>query len=147
MTCWRLHYHLIWATLEREPTITLEREKVFYGVLYRKGKDLDLGIHAAGNVDNHVHVVVSIPPKLAVADCVRHLKGASAFAINHMNGSNGQFKWQEGYGALSVGERSLSTVIAYANDQKEHHKDGTMMEIYERIEEVSQSEMPNPTLI
>ena len=95
MTYWRLHYHIIWATFQRQPSITPEREKMFYGVLYQKGKELDLKIHAGGNTEDHVHIVVSIPPKLAVADCVRHLKGTSAFAINHMDGSDGQFQWEE----------------------------------------------------
>ena len=134
MTYWRLHYHLIWATHDREPSLTPEREKMFYGVLYKKGEELGLIIHAAGNVEDHVHVVVSIPPKLAVADCVRHLKGASAYAINHMDGSDGKFKWQSGYGALSVGERSLETVMEYAAKQKEHHKNGTTNEYYEKID-------------
>ncbi len=94
MTYWRLHYHLIWGTFDHQRILTPEREKVFYDVLYGKGKELDLKIHAAGNIEDHVCVVVSIPPKLSVADCVRQLKGASAFAINHMDGSDGQFKWQ-----------------------------------------------------
>ena len=136
MSYWRLHYHIIWATHDRHPQITTpEREKMFYGVLYTKGKELDLTIHAAGNVEDHVHVVVSIPPKLSVADCVRQIKGASSFAINHMDGSDGQFKWQGGYGALSVSERSLETVMAYAAKQKEHHRDNQLISIYERIDE------------
>jgi putative transposase len=135
MTYWRLHYHLIWATLDRQPSLTQEREKVFYGVLYGKARELNLKIHAAGNVDDHVHVVVSIPPKMAVADCVKHIKGASAFAINHMPGSAGQFKWQEGYGALSIGERSLETVMAYAARQKDHHKERSLITVCEKIEE------------
>ena len=135
MTYWRLHYHLIWSTQDREPSLTAERERMFYGVLYKKGEELGLKIHAAGNVEDHVHVVVSIPPKMSVADCVRHLKGASAFAINHMNGSDGQFKWQAGYGALSIGERSLETVMAYAAGQKEHHQGNTTIAIYERMDE------------
>ncbi len=135
MTYWRLHYHLIWGTHEREPSITPEREKMFYGVLYNKGKELGLKIHAAGNTEDHVHVVVSIPPKLAVADCVRHLKGASAFAINHMDGSDGKFKWQEGYGALTVSENSLVAVMEYASKQKEHHCENKLVVVYERIEE------------
>ena len=135
MTYWRLHYHLIWSTHDREPGITPEREKIFYGVIYGKAKELDLKIHAAGNIEDHVHIVVSIPPKLSVADCIRHLKGASAFAINHMDGSDGEFKWQAGYGALTVGERSLETVKAYAARQKEHHKQGTAIDVYERIDE------------
>lgn len=135
MTYWRLHYHLIWATNEREPSLTPEREKMFYGVLYNKGKELGLKIHAAGNVEDHVHVVVSIPPKLAVADCIRHLKGASAFAINHMDRSDGQFKWQGGYGALTIGERSLETVMDYAAKQKAHHRENKLIAAYEGIEE------------
>jgi len=135
MTYWRLHYHLIWGTHEREPSITVEREKIFYGVLYNKGKELELKIHAAGNIEDHVHVVVSIPPKLAVADCVRHLKGASTYAINHIVGSNGKFKWQGGYGALTVGERSLETVMEYAMRQKERHGENRLIAVYERIED------------
>jgi|SRR5687768_7712740 len=135
MTYWRLHYHIIWATYNREPIITPEREKMFYGVLYKKGEELRLKIHAAGNIEEHVHVVLSIPPKIAVADCVRHLKGASAFAINHMAGSDGQFKWQGGYGALTVGERSLEIVMEYAAKQKEHHRENRLVEAYERIDE------------
>jgi REP element-mobilizing transposase RayT len=104
---------------------------MFYGVLYKKAEELGLKIHAAGNVDEHVHVVLSIPPKIAVADCVRHLKGASAFAINHMAGSDGQFKWQGGYGALTVGEWSLKTVMEYAVRQKEHHRENRLIEVYE----------------
>jgi putative transposase len=135
MTYWRLHYHLMWGTHERQPSITREREKIFYGVLYNKGKELGLKIHAAGNIEDHVHVVVSIPAKLAVSHCVRHLKGASAFAINHLHGSDGQFKWQGGYGALTIGERSLEAVMEYAAKQKEHHRENRLITSYERIEE------------
>jgi putative transposase len=142
MTYWRLHYHLIWSTFGREPSITLEREKLFYGVLYKKGKELDLKIHSAGNVDDHVHVVISIPPKFAVADCVRHLKGASAYAINHMEDTDGKFKWQEGYGALTVGEGSLENVMAYAANRKQHHMDRSIVPIYEKIDEEGRGKTP-----
>lgn len=135
MTYWRLHYHLIWATYERQQIITPEREKMFYGVLYKKAEELGVKVHAGGNIEDHVHVVISIPPMLAVAECVRQLKGASSFAINHMDGSDGQFKWQGGYGALSVGERSLEAVMEYAARQKEHHRDNKLIAVYERIDE------------
>ena len=135
MTYWRLHYHLIWATFERKPSLTPENEKVFYGVLYQKAKELDLKIHAVGNTEDHVHVVLSIPPKLSLADCVRNLKGASAYAINHKNGNEAEIKWQEGYGALTLGERSLKTVKAYVTRQKEHHQENSSLSVYEKIEE------------
>jgi len=52
-----------------------------------------------------------------------------------MPGSDGQFKWQEGYGALSIGERSLETVKEYVARQKEHHRDRKVLDVYERIDE------------
>jgi putative transposase len=135
MTFWRLHYHIIWATFQRERFLAGDREKMFYGVLYKKGRELGLTVHAAGNVEDHVHIVVSIPPKLAAAECIRQIKGASAFAINHMPGGNGKFQWQAGYGAVSIGERSLPVVMAYAKNQKEHHRMGRCVPIFEKSDD------------
>ena len=52
-----------------------------------------------------------------------------------MPDSDGQFKSQEAYGALTIGERSLAAVMAYAARQKEHHKERSVMAVYERIDE------------
>jgi|GEM_PF-3454082 len=52
-----------------------------------------------------------------------------------MLGSDGNFKWQKGYGALSVGERSLETVKEYVAKQKEHHRENRIIDVYERMEE------------
>ncbi|MBT3315139.1 MAG: IS200/IS605 family transposase [Anaerolineae bacterium] len=134
MTYWRLHYHLIWGTFERQPLLTGEGEKVFYGVVYNKAKELGIKIHAAGNVDDHAHIVCSIPPRLSVAEVVRQLKGASSFAINKLNDGGEKFQWQAGYGALSVSERNLEQVMAYAIKQKEHHRNDKIMPVYEKID-------------
>jgi REP element-mobilizing transposase RayT len=142
MTYWRLHYHLIWSTADRQPLLTPENEKLFYGVLYGKAKELGLKVHAAGNVEDHVHVVVSIPPTLSVADCVRHIKGASAYAINHLPNSDGKFKWQAGYGALSFSDSLLEVVAAYAAKQKEHHKQQTVRSLYEKVEDEDRIDDP-----
>ena len=133
MTYWRLHYHLIWSTFERQPLLIGEREKVFYGVLYNKAKELGIKIHAAGNVDDHAHIVCSIPPRLSVAEVVRQLKGASSFAINQRKDGGESFQWQAGYGALSISERNLEQVMAYAANQKEHHRDNKLVAVYEKI--------------
>jgi REP element-mobilizing transposase RayT len=133
MAYWRLHYHLVWGTYKREPFIDGGRERMVFGVIYQKAKELELIVHAAGCTEDHIHVVVSIPPKIAVADCVRHFKGASAYAVNHLPGDQAAFKWQDGYGALSLGGRSLPIVCDYARNQKQHHHDRTDIAIYERI--------------
>jgi putative transposase len=134
MAYWRLHYHIIWATQDRQPWLIQQRETVFYGVVYDKAKDLSIKIHAAGNVEDHIHLALSIPPQLSISECVKHIKGASSYAINHMAGSDGLFKWQQGYGALTIGERSLPDAIAYVSKQKEHHLNQSVQKIFEYID-------------
>ena len=135
MPYWRLHYHLVWATFKREPMIDSELEQVIHSSLYGKAKELGLIIHSVGNIEDHIHLVVSIPPTVLVSDCLRHFKGASSFTVNRMPGSHSHFKWQEGYGAISIGERSLANVIAYVKNQKQHHRDKTEIDSYEYMVE------------
>jgi putative transposase len=132
---WRLHYHLVWTTYLRAPMIDAQREPIIHRVFHDKAKELGVLLHAFGNVEDHAHLVVSIPPKIAVADCVRHFKGASSYAVNQTLRGADQFKWQDGYGALSLGEEALATVAAYARNQKQHHREGTIIAMYERWSE------------
>ena len=131
MAFWRLHYHLIWTTYQREPLIDAAREVLIHQTVYGKAKELGLLIHAVGGIEDHLHVVASIPPRLSVADCVGKLKGASSHRVN-LEVRDGAFRWQGGYGALSIGARSLAQAIAYVRNQREHHGAGRPMAIYER---------------
>ena len=88
-------------------------------------------LHGLGNVTDHIHVVASIPPVLSVAACVKQLKGASLRAVNLQARAGQLFRWQEGYGALSFGERSLATVVAYVHNQPRHHRERTTLSLYE----------------
>jgi len=134
MAFWRLHYHLIWATYQREPWLTENIERQVYGTMLNKAKDLNCIIHAIGGIEDHIHIAVSIPPKLAVAEAIRQFKGASAYYVNRQTQVPASFRWQGGYGALSFGERSMNTIVTYIKQQKEHHRQQTTIAIYERIE-------------
>ncbi len=135
MPYWKLYYHLIWATFERQPFITAEREAIIRTVLYAKAKDLRVVLHAVGNVADHVHVVASIPPGLSVAACLKQLKGTTSRAVTVHAGAGQAFRWQEGYGALTLGQRSLATVVAYVRDQPHHHRERTTIPLYETTAE------------
>ena len=134
MAFWRLFYHIVWATKEREPLITQGLEAELYGYLRGKADSLGSIVHAIGGVDDHVHIVASISPKLAMADFVRHLKGSSSHHMNHLPGAPGNFGWQRGYGVISLGQRQLERAIDYACNQKEHHRQGTIIPALERMD-------------
>ncbi|MGB8646625.1 MAG: IS200/IS605 family transposase [Anaerolineae bacterium] len=139
MPYWRLHYHLIWVTYRREPLITPPVERQIYGAILGKAQELGIIVHAIGNIEDHVHIAVSIPPKIAVADCVKQFKGASSRYVNLQPEGMGSFKWQEGYGALTFGDRAMDDVVAYVLNQKEHHARGDTRPPYERINEEEDS--------
>ncbi len=135
LSYWRLHYHLIWATFQRAPLLTRELEQPIYGVILRKAEEMGIIIHAIGNIEDHIHVAASIPPKIAVADVLKHFKGASSHYVNHQSGASTDFAWQEGYGALTFGERSMPDIVAYVRNQKEHHRQNTTRALFERMAE------------
>jgi len=135
MAYWRLHYHLTWATYQREPFLTEALTRQVYGTILNKAKELGIIVHAMGSVDDHIHVVASIPPKLAVAECVKQFKGASSHWLNHQPGATGGFGWQDGYGAVTFGERSMADVVSYVRNQREHHTQTTTRAIFESIAE------------
>ena len=79
MAFWRTYYHLIWAIQNRQPLITSTREKELYGYIIGKADYLGCIIHAIGGVEDHLHIVASIPPKLSIADFVKKIKGSSSY--------------------------------------------------------------------
>jgi REP element-mobilizing transposase RayT len=141
MPYWRLLYRLVWSTRGREPLISAAEEATIRRSLELTVSDLDLIPHAIGIMPNHLHVAVSIPPKIAVAEAVKRLKGASAHAVNKaavmIPTEDGQppatFGWQGEYGALSFGDSALRDVIDYVAHQAERHAQGRLWPKLERV--------------
>jgi putative transposase len=132
MPYWRLFYHIIWGTKNRLDLIDPVSEKDLHGYLWGKATALECIPHAIGGISNHVHVAISIPPKLAVATLIGHLKGSSSHHVNEKY-AHGSFLWQAEYGVLSFSEKSLSTVIHYVNHQKTHHANNSLDTAMESI--------------
>lgn len=132
MALWRLYYHLVWATKERHPLITAEVEAMLYGYVIGKAHALDCIVHAIGGMEDHIHLVASVPPKLSIADFVKGIKGSSAHHVNHLPASTLKFGWQRGYGVFSLGSKQLEQAIEYVRNQKIHHQQKTTLAILEQ---------------
>jgi putative transposase len=142
MALWRLYYHLIWATKKRQPLINVDVESKLYSYLIGKADSLSSIVHAIGGIEDHIHLVVSIPPRLSIADFVKTLKGSSAHHLNYsVHDSNTKFSWQEGYGVFSLGSKQLQQAVDYALNQKIHHLNGTAIASLEQ-----ETDLDNPPL-
>jgi putative transposase len=76
---------------------------------------------AVGGVDDHVHILLSLPSSMTIADAMREIKSESSRWMREEAGVP-KFAWQEGYGAFSVGCAQVEETVAYIARQAEHHK-------------------------
>jgi REP element-mobilizing transposase RayT len=143
MAFWRLYYHLVWATKDRQPFITPDKEPKLYSYIIGKADSLGCILHAIGGIENHIHLVVSIPPSLSIADFVKNIKGSSAHHLNHgLPNSCSPFSWQRGYGVFSLGSKQLAQAVDYVNNQKAHHLQGTAISSLERDSDEDDAPLP-----
>ncbi len=123
MALWRLYYHIVWTTKERQPLISPGIRPILYGYIIGKAHAMGVIVHAIGGIDDHIHIIVSIPPKISIADFVRFIKGGSAYHINHTFPSEETgFVWQRGYGVFSLGGKQLRQAVEYVRNQETHHR-------------------------
>jgi putative transposase len=134
MALWRLYYHLVWATKERQPLIIPHKELELYNYIIGKADVLCCIVHAIGGIEDHIHLVVSIPPSLSIADFVKNIKGSSSHYFNRdLLTSSNKFAWQEGYGVFSLGSKQLGQAVDYVSNQKAHHLNNTALASLEQI--------------
>ena len=107
------------------------RRKVMYGEIGKEvGEILSIvckitGIHLikGGICPNHVHLYVSIPPKMSISDVMSKLKGKSALMIfdRHLEyrGKYGRHFWAREYYAETIGQVNEDMIKKYIEEQEE----------------------------
>lgn len=121
MSFCKLTYHIVFATKRRERTISIEKEKLIYQILYSICKDKKVFVHRIGGMPDHIHLLVEIPPTLAVSELVSVLKSESSKRIRQYSYLINWDGWSEGYGAFSVSPEAIPSVKNYIINQKSHH--------------------------
>lgn len=123
-TKWLCKYHIVFSPKYRRKIIFAKiRESI--GVIFRdlckyKGVEILEG-HL---MPDHVHMLVSIPPKISVSNFMGYLKGKSSLMIfdKHANlkykFGNRKF-WAEGYFVSTVGLNE-ATICKYIRQQEKH---------------------------
>jgi len=129
-----LYYHLVWGTKKRLPLINSVIEKWLKEYIPKQiykygGKQLALDM-----VEDHTHLLASIPPKISIAEFVHNIKGSSSHYVNIMKGEK-CFYWQSGYGAVSLSRKGIPFVKQYINNQKNRHKDKNLIDLLEYFPE------------
>lgn len=125
-----LHYHLIFSTKNREPWLRPDIEQRVWSYLGGIARENDLKPRLIGGVDDHIHMLMSMPPTITVSEALKRIKGGlSGWVKENFPGCPG-FGWQDGYGAFAVSKSAIPEVEDYIRDQREHHRVKTFKDEY-----------------
>ena len=92
-------------------------------------------LYPIGGIEDHIHLIVSIPPKLSISDFAKRIKGSSCRYLNQELAEDSYtFAWQHEYAVFSLGEQRLEWAIAYVENQKQHHATGHIVKVLEQTE-------------
>jgi REP element-mobilizing transposase RayT len=116
-----LHYHIVFSTKHRRPTIDARWRARLHEYLGGTVRGLEGVPEAIGGIEDHVHLLVGLRATHTLADFVRELKKAGTAWVRDEN-LDPDFAWQEGYAAFTVSPTARSGVKHYIADQEAHHR-------------------------
>jgi REP element-mobilizing transposase RayT len=128
-----LSYHIVFSTKSREPWITADIEQRVWSFLGGIANKHGMTPRRIGGLEDHLHIVIDVPPTLAVSKAVQLLKGGSSRWMRQTFPELESFSWQDGYGAFTVSHSQLPATIKYVERQRERHKTWSFQEEYRAL--------------
>ena len=127
-TLYDLKFHLVW--------ITKYRKSVLVGAVAERTRELIREICKANDVEiirghvskDHIHMFVSVPPKLSISKLMQYLKGKTShkmlFEFKHLQKQFwGKHLWARGNFAVSSGNVTDEVIMKYIENQDVESKD------------------------
>ena len=114
--------HCVFSTKERRPMITPELQSRLIPYIGGIARENKMKLIHGGGVDDHEHLLLSLPKTISIAKAMQLIKGGSSKWIHDTFPEHRLFEWQEGYGAFSISVSEMERTIRYIENQAEHHK-------------------------
>lgn len=126
----QIYIQVVFAVQNRDALIKSEWEVRLHKYISGIVKNKNQKMLAINGMPDHIHFLIGMKPSCCLSDLVREVKKSSNDYIMESRFTRFKFNWQEGYGAFSYSHSQLDNVIAYINNQKEHHRKKTFQEEY-----------------
>ena len=123
-TVYDLKYHLVWITKYRKPVMSGDIAVRVRDLIREISRSMDVEIVKGHVARDHVHLFVSIPPRISVSNYVKAVKGKSSRKLlsEYRRLSKmfwGRHIWARGYFAASTGNVTDDVVAEYIRLQQE----------------------------
>ena len=122
-TKWECKYHVIFIPKRRRRTLYAELRKHLGELFRRLASQKESRIEEGHLMPDHVHMLISIPPKYVVSQVVGYIKGKSAIHLARVYGERkrsfvGQHFWARGFFVSTVG-RDETSIREYIRNQEQ----------------------------
>ena len=133
-TRWECKYHIVFIPKMRRKVLYAELRK-HLGVVFRElARQRDREIEEGHLMPDHVHMMISIPPKYSVSQVVGYIKGKSAIHVARVYGERkrnfvGQHFWARGFFVSTVG-RDEEIIRRYIRHQEAEDRRLEQMQLW-----------------
>lgn len=124
---WECKYHVVFVPKRRRKVLYGELRRQLGVIFHELARQKECEILEGHLMPDHVHMLIAIPPKHAVASVIGFLKGKSAIAMARLQGKErnfaGEHFWARGYAVSTVGFDE-DAVRRYVRDQDDDDDSG-----------------------
>lgn len=133
-TTWECKYHVVFIPKYRKKVLYGAIKKHIGNILHELASYRQCVIEEGHVCADHIHMMISIPPKHSVSSVIGYIKGKSAISIarkfvGRKQNYSGQGFWARGYFVTTVG-RDEETIRAYIKHQDENDMNGDQPDLF-----------------
>lgn len=126
-------YHIVFSTKHRERVLDQAQRENLFRYVWDIIKNKQSHLYRINGVEDHVHILSSLHPTVALSDFIKTIKVASALWIKENNVFPQFGHWQDGYGAFTHSIREKDALIDYIKNQEDHHHQESFVDEYKRL--------------
>jgi putative transposase len=135
-TKWECKYHIVFIPKYRRKTLFGELRRHLGELFHELARQRESKIEEGHLMPDHVHILISIPPKYSVAEVMGFMKGKSAIHIartfvGKRRNFVGQHFWARGYLVSTVG-KDEATIRKYIQEQEKEDQRLDQLEMFKR---------------
>ena len=128
------YLHIVYSTKDRAPFL---KDKALRAEMHQylggTCRNRECPTIQVGGPEDHIHLLIRLSQKIALADLIRDLKRESSKWVKTKSTELADFHWQEGYGAFSVSPSHVDALVEYIRGQEDHHRRESFQDEFRRL--------------
>ena len=112
---------IVFCTKYRDKVLAAPHRKALIKYIWRTCENKKCRVYAINGVEDHMHLILTMPTTVCVADLVKTIKISSSLFIKQNRLFPGFVCWQGGYSHFTYANEAKRNLIRYVENQERHH--------------------------